>query len=160
MGYLNFKNQTVEDIFRRFKWTRNNTLEILETAKLHNILNHTIENASEFELKPISFQFQCIATTTDAYKRKLLNASDKSFGVLINGDKITLKEKIPVEILTQVLKDQIQEIEEIYKDADLENIIELIKIIDHEHMHHGELILMLRVNNVDLPERFIKSWNL
>lgn len=160
MGYLNFKNNKTEEIFRRFKWTRNNTIQIFETALANNVLDNSLSVNSKFQFQKILFQFQCIITTTDTYKRKSINHKNKDFGILVTKDKIIKKSKIQCDDILSLLRNQIKDVEEAFKTQELDNIIELIKIIDHEHLHQGELILMLRANNVDLPKRFIKSWNL
>ena len=161
MGYLNFKNETVEKVFRRFKWTRNNTLEILDIVKEKDALELELPiKNSDFEFKNILFQFQCIATTTDSYRRKIINHKNKNFGILISEGVVHKKEEIGEQKIAVLLKNQISDFEKLFKNQDEQNLIDLIKVIDHEHMHHGELILMLRANDIDLPKRFIKSWNL
>lgn len=76
MGYLGFKSTLAEKWLMSFKWTRNNTLLILNEL-----------SDSDLKLKPsgeswqdLAFQFGCLITTTDTYFRKITKFKDSKFG--------------------------------------------------------------------------------
>lgn len=164
MGYMNFNNQLLEKVFKGFKWARNNTIEILEKAETNKILDYSSNANTKFKFQPIIFQFQCIATTTDTYYRKLTNRKNQEFGILVEGERIINKKDISSETLINVLRNQLKAFEELLKTFDDKKVEENIDLItalsNHEYLHQGQLILMMREAGVDLPERFRKAWAL
>ena len=164
MGYMNFKNSLLENIFKSFKWARNNSIEIFEEAAKNNVLDYAPQVKNQFEFQPILFQFQCIATTTDVYLHQLKGHPNFKFGYLVKDGKVVKKKEIDKSDLPKILKTQLEELETIYKDFDekqLDGNINLINIIsNHEYLHQGQLIVMMREAGVDLPERFRKTFAL
>ena len=161
---MNFKNPTLEKIFKRFKYTRNNTILLFETAKEKNILSYKVEGPSKFTFQDILFQFRCIVTTTDTYYRKMTNHSNKNYGVLIIDDRVIRKDDLTVEMIEEYLKQQPKDLQDLLARFDEkqteEHVDELTTMSDHEHIHFGEFILMFRLAGVDLPDRIKKAWAL
>jgi uncharacterized damage-inducible protein DinB len=157
---MNFENKTLERLYRSFKWARNNSLQILEAAQSRDILEHQPKGRGQHT---ILYQFQCLATTTDRYYRKLTNHSDQRFGVLIRGGSVQ-KADIAEDDLKIVLKQQMIDLEGAlrhFSDNDFEiNVQTIQSIINHEYLHQGQLIVMLRELEVDLPERFRTAFDL
>jgi hypothetical protein len=164
MGYMNFKNPLLENIFKSFKWARNNSIEILEEAVKNNVLDYAPQVKNRFEFQPIIFQFQCLATTTDVYLHQLKGNPNLKFGYLVKDGKVIKKKEIAQSDLSKILEMQLEELEMIFKDFDekqLEENLNILNIIsNHEYLHQGQLIVMLREAGVDLPERFRKTFAL
>ncbi len=164
MGYMNFKNPTLEKVFKSFKWTRNITIQLLETAEKNQILDFAPKANDKFSFQPVSFQFLCIVTTTDTYFRKVTGHKNHSYGVLVQGETVTKKSDIPLSSLTKLLEEQLKSFENILKNVDEkeaeEVISQLMTMSNHEYLHHGELLLMIRQAGVELPDRFRKAWAL
>ena len=40
MGYMNLKTPVLEKLFKNFKWSRNNTVEMFEKAERNGILDY------------------------------------------------------------------------------------------------------------------------
>lgn len=166
MGYMNFTNPTLEKLFKSFKWARNNTILIFETAERNNILDYqpcTTETVS-YTFQPLLFQFQCIITTTDTFYRKLTNHKNTQFGVLVREDKIISKNQIMISEIKKLLQNQITELQQLLKEfteEQIEDNIETIQSIsNHEYLHQGQMIIYLRETGIDLPERYKKAWAL
>lgn len=166
MVKMNFSDSVLKKIFRRWKWARNNTLELLDKAIEENILDFALQTDKKvpYTFQTILFQFQCLVTTTDTYCRKLTGHSNKSYGILVIDGKVIKKEDITLELIKSQLEEQMTNLEDIlkhlvYKDLD-KQIRTIMTISDHEYLHQGELILMLRQAGVDLPQRFKKAWAL
>lgn len=166
MGYMNFKSPVLEKIFKRFKWTRNNTIQIFEQAEKEEILDYASNSSksSKYTFQPIIFQFQCVVTTTDTYLRKLTKHPNKGFGILIINGEVISKKEIKVENVSKLLKDQLKELEQLLKNFDdkaAEECLDyILDISNHEHLHQGQLIVMFREAVAELPERFQKAWAL
>jgi uncharacterized damage-inducible protein DinB len=161
---MKFKNPLLENIFKSFKWARNNTLEILEEADKNGVLDYKPKLKSSFEFQSILFQFQCITTTTDVYLHQLKGNKNFQFGYLVKDGKVIKKKDIKKSDLSKILKTQLEELETIFKNFDEKQLVEDINIINiisnHEYLHQGQLIVMLREAGVDLPERFRKTFAL
>lgn len=166
MGYMHFKLPTLEQLFKNYKWARNNTIKIFDEAVRQNILDYRSSSNQSFKhtFQPILFQFQCIVTTTDAYFRKLSNAKNQNYGIYVDGENIVQKKELTTEDIKKILPKQLKELETLLKDFDekkTEKLIDKVGMIsNHEHLHHGELILMFREAGAELPESFVKSWAL
>lgn len=165
MGYMNFQSSILEKVFKRFKWTRNNTIELFNAAVHANSLNFTPEQSSKnHTFQSILFQFQCIVTTTDTYLRKLTGQGNTKFGVLIIENKEIAKKDIDGDSVKKYLKTQLEDLEVLLKKYDAnkaeEELDTILKIVNHEYLHQGELILMFRRAGVEFPERFKKAWAL
>ncbi len=166
MGYMDFKSPILEKVFKRFKWTRNNSIQIFEHAGKSGILEYALKPSpkSKYTFQPITFQFQCIATTANAYQRILTNNSNVQFGIFVEDGEVTSKKDLNKEKIFKILKNQLTELEELFKNYDekqaLENIDNILAISNHEYLHQGELILMFREADAELPERFAKAWAL
>lgn len=166
MVKLSFSDPVLEKIFRSWKWARNNTLELLDKAIKEGILDFapSTDKKVPYTFQNILFQFQCMVTTTDTYYRKLTGHSNKSYGILVVDGKVISKKDITLELIKSQLEEQSDRLENIlkplsYKDID-KQIRTIMTISDHEYLHQGELILMLRQAGVDLPERFKRAWAL
>lgn len=163
---MNFKSLALEQLFKNFKWARNNTIEIFEAAAAQQILDYrsTPIKQSKYTFQPVLFQFQCIVSTTDTYFRKLSNAKNQDYAIYVDGDAIVQKSELTVEQIQKILPKQLKELEALLRDFDEEKTGKLIDkvglINNHEHMHHGELIVMFRETGAELPERFVRSWAL
>lgn len=163
---MNFQNSTLEKIIRRFKWTRENTIQIYEQVEKSDIfLKNPFEKSNnQFTFQPVIYQFQCIVTTTDTYYRKLVKDKNEQFGILVFEDQVIPKKEITQVQIKKALKDQAYALEELLRLYDAkkmdDDIRQILTISDHEYLHQGELILMLRFLNVDLPERYRKAWAL
>jgi hypothetical protein len=164
MGYMNFKNPLLEDIFKSLKWARNNSIEILEEARINNVLGYVPKIKNQFEFQPILFQFQCLVTTTDVYLHQLKGHSNFKFGYLVKEGKVIRKKDIEESDLSKILGIQLEELEAIFKDFNEKQLGENINVINiisnHEYLHQGQLIIMMREAGVDLPERFKKTFAL
>ncbi|HEY8998858.1 MAG TPA: hypothetical protein VIM53_00905 [Candidatus Saccharimonadales bacterium] len=160
MTKMNFENKTLERMVRSFKWARNNSLQILDTAQKQNVMNYQPDGGGQHT---ILYQFQCLATTTDTYYRKLINNEDKRFGIIIR-DEVTTKTDIVQENLRDILTQQVQELEKLLKSFtsdDLEtNVQDIQSIINHEYLHQGQLVVMFRSLGIALPERFRSAFDL
>jgi len=123
--------------FRRFLWSRNNTIDLLNSLKKEDL----ILKISGEKFQSIGFQFACIATTTDTYIRKLSSHKDQSFGKLYFNKKVYSKTDIQNsgDLLKEVLNFQISLLknisEKIKEDEDLDI---LFRISDHEYLHQGQ----------------------
>jgi len=163
MAKLDFENKALEKLFRGWKWSRNNTLQMLEIAVAANILEYT-PASKEFSFQPIRHQFQCLVTTTDTYCRHLTNAANQSFGVLARDGKAVDKHDITDADISERLASQITELEQLLKLYDdrrfEENAKPVQAIFNHEYLHHGQLLVMFREAGVDVPERFKKAFAL
>ncbi len=163
---MNFTDPTLEKIVRRWKWTRNNSILLFESAQKQNILNYVSKTDQKvsYTFQPILFQFQCLVTTTDAYYRKLSKSSNTSYGILVLDDQIVNKKDTTIDIIKNQLKKQMLITENLLKSftsKNLANSIEdILAISNHEYLHQGQLIIMFREAGVDLPERFRKAWAL
>jgi uncharacterized damage-inducible protein DinB len=160
MTKMNFENKTLERMIRSFKWARNNSLQILDAAQRESIMNYQPEGDSTHT---ILYQFQCLATTTDTYYRKLTNHNDKRFGIMIRED-VTKKTDIAQDDIKAILIQQVAELEKLFRDFtadDFEtNIQDIQSIINHEYLHQGQLVVMFRSCGVALPERFRSAFDL
>lgn len=163
MVKMNFKNLTLEKIIRRFKWARNNSIEIFEKSQKEGILDYHFKS-KKFKFQPLAFEFQCLITSTDAYIRMFTNDENQNFGVLVEDGFEIKKRDIRVSEIKNLLKNQIVQLENIFKNFEAQEfdneIGNILAIINHEYLHQGEMILMLREAGVDLPERFKKSFAL
>jgi hypothetical protein len=153
MVKLEFKNKILEKIFRRFKWTRNNTILLFE-----NYIESKNPN------KELLYQFQCIVTTTDTYWRKFTDHIDNEFGKLIYKDKIYLKKNVDQSLISVLLDKQARELENLLRDFDAnrtdKEVNEILAIMNHEYLHQGQLIQLFYEEKIEFPERFAKAWAL
>lgn len=166
MVKMQFADPVLEKIVRRWKWARNNTILLFDSAEKKQILDFTSKSIhpTRHTFQPLLFQFQCIVTTTDAYYRKLIGAPDKRYGILIRQGKVMEKEFITEKVIREQLEDQMEMLETILKPYTYEdmnkNIRPILTISDHEYLHQGEILLMFREANIELPPRFSKAWAL
>lgn len=158
---MNFENKTLERMIRSFKWARNNSLQILDIVQDQSVANYQPDGDGQHTML---YQFQCLATTTDSYYRKLTNHKDKHFGVMVRDDDVTEKADIPQEDLKTILVQQVGELEKLLRDFtadDFEtNIQDIQSIINHEYLHQGQLVVMFRSSGAALPERFRSAFDL
>lgn len=158
---MDFKVKELERLMRSFKWARNNSLLIFEEAQLKSLLEYKPTNDPKHGLL---YQFQCLLTTTDKYYRQLLHHDNQQFGIIIHDGAIINKAAIPEDDIAALLKKQIFGLESLLKDFDSEefgaNIQTIQSIINHEYLHQGQLVVMFRENQADLPERFQKAFDL
>lgn len=166
MVKMQFTDPVLEKIVRRWKWSRNNTILLFEQALKKDILDFSSKSSkpTRHTFQPLLFQFQCIVTTTDTYYRKLINATNTDFGILIQNGKVMEKEFITETVIGEQLENQIEMLETIlrpYTYADMQkNIRPILTISDHEYLHQGEILLMFREAGIDFPSRFSKAWSL
>lgn len=163
MAKMDFQNKTLEKLFRGYKWARNNSIQMLEVAIKNNIVGYKPNNDA-FTFQPILHQFQCLASTVDTYYRQLTKSDNEQFGVLVVDGVVTKKESIAQEDLADILTNQLENLETLFKgysDKDFEENIKAIQSIsNHEYLHQGELIVLMREAGVDLPERFKQAFAL
>lgn len=154
---MEFQNKTLEKMFRAYKWARNNSLQMLELAEENNILDHKPED-NEFSFQPILHQFQCLTSTTDTYYRQLSGADNQDFGVLVKHGTEIPKADIIKEALPEILKTQLVDLERLLKNFSNDDFEENVKAIqaicNHEYLHQGQLLVLVRQAGVDVPERF------
>jgi len=166
MVKLLFKEPLLEKLYRRFKWARNNTLLLLEAAEKQSILDFVPQRtkSDSYTIQNTMFQFQCLLTTSDAYFRKISNNPNTSFGILLKNGNELKKEDLDLETIKTGLIDQLPEFEKLlqpFNSAQLDQHLGSIQTLaNHEHMHHGELILMFRLAGAELPKRFQTAWAL
>ena len=158
---MNFKNKTLENIFRSFEWGRNNTILLFEDAVKSGQLDYKPNTSTQHS---VLYQFQCIVTTTDARIRKLSNDPNTKFGILIKQNETILKEDIETEEVKELLVEGTTKLEDLLKDFDVlkteENILAIQSLINHEYLHQGQLIVLFREAGVDFPQRFKEAWDL
>lgn len=163
---MNFKSPALEQLFKSYKWARNNSIKIFDEAVKQNILEYrsSSQKPTKHTFQPILFQFQCIVTTTDTYFRKLSNASNQNYGIYMKDDVVTPKDQLTADDIKKILPKQLKELEALLKDFEekktAERIDEVGLISNHEYLHQGELILMFREAGAELPESYVKSWAL
>lgn len=166
MVKMNFADPVLEKIVRRWKWSRNNTILLFETALGQNILGYIPKNLHKpnNESHSVLYQFQCIVTTTNTYYRKLINDKNKSYGILVDNGEVIKKEDISKEMVINQLKMQADLLENLLKPfsaKDIEkNIKEIMTISDHEYLHQGQLIVLFREAGAKFPDRFSQAWAL
>jgi hypothetical protein len=137
-----------------------------EQAEKENMLHFAShsEKQKTYTFQPLLFQFQCIVTTTDTYYRKLIGATNTSYGIIIVHGKIMQKEDISTGLLKEQLENQMHMLDNIlrpFTPKEVEkHIRSVLTISDHEYMHQGEMLVMFREANIELPERFSKAWAL
>jgi hypothetical protein len=160
MGYMNFENKILEDYFRSFKWTRNNTVLLFESALIAKKLDYKPNIDSQHS---ILYQFQCDITTTDYHIRKLTTNKKIQYGLLTEGEKIISKQDIRITEIKKILEEQLAKLEEILKVFDTskteEHTLDLQSLINHELLHQGQLVVLFREAGIDFPERFQKAWD-
>lgn len=87
-----------------------------------------------------------------------------SYGVLVQGEEVLEKKDISEEIIAQKLEEQMRDLEELLKTFDDKRaekfINEMMTIVNHEHLHQGQMIVDFREAGVELPQRFKKAWAL
>lgn len=163
---MNFTDPVLEKIVRSWKLSRNNTLLILDKAIETNILDFApnTDKKVSYTFQPIIFQFQCLVTTTDTYIRKITGHKNKSYGILVIDGKVVNKRDITLDLIKSKLGEQMTTFENLLKPMTQREIDTYIRMImsvcNHEYLHQGELILMLREAGVDLPDRFKRMWAL
>jgi|GEM_PF-824252 len=157
---MNFENKSLERMARSLKWVRNNSLQIFDIVQGQGIANYRPDGDGQHT---ILYQFQCLVTTTDAYYRRLIGHNDKRFGVLVVKE-VTQKSEIAEGDIKNILKRQIIELENVLKSFSADdfeaNIQDIQSIINHEYLHQGQLVVMLRSCSVVLPERFRTAFDL
>lgn len=160
---MEFQNKTLEKLFRGYKWARNNSIQMFELAAANDILNYK-PNDNIFTFQPILHQFQCLASTVDTYHRQLTTHTNQDFGVIVRDGGAIKKSDIPQKELSAILESQIVALEALFKgfsDQDLEENVKAIQsIYNHEYLHQGQLVVLMREAGVDLPERFRKAFAL
>lgn len=160
MAKMNFENKALERMVRGFKWARNNSLQILDNVQDREAMDYQPGGDGQHT---ILYQFQCLATTTDTYYRKLIKHEDRRFGIIIRED-VTKKTDIAQENLKAILAQQVVELEDALRhftaDDFESNIQDIQSIVNHEYLHQGQLVVMSRSRGVALPERFRSAFDL
>jgi hypothetical protein len=166
MVKLNFQDPLLEKIFRNWKWTRNNTILLFESAFAQGGLEYRPpykEQEEDPRRYTLFYQFQCIITATDAYYR-LLTTGEARFGMFVEESGETDKMDISVERIAALLDKQIRDFDVLFKDYSAKDLEEHIKhiqsLLNHENMHHGQLIVMFREAGLKFPQRFAQAWAL
>jgi len=158
-------NQQISEIvYKRFVWTRTNTIELFELAQQAKILQYKpkylIENPTENH--NLLYQFQCVLTSTNAHFRRIRNEENIRFGIYIENGTITKKQEIPEKNILIFLKSQIEEAQQITSNiTDIQKLISsFITIGEHEALHQGQIVVMFREKKVEFPAEFKQAWNL
>lgn len=163
MDYMRFRLSLLESIFKSFKWTRNNSLLMFQTAQKSDLLAFAPKN-STFQFQSILFQFQCLITTTDTYYRLLTEHKNKDFGVFIKNNHIVQKKDIAPQQVEKLLRKQLIDLQTLLQTFDekktQEQLQNIISLGNHEYLHQGQLLVMFRQGGIDVPERFKKAWNI
>ncbi|MBU2592608.1 hypothetical protein KKD61_04075 [Patescibacteria group bacterium] len=157
-------NNIYKSLLESFKWARNNTLDLFDSAHKNNILDY-LPNYKNDDRKnrDVLYQFQCIATTTNTRIRIIKKDSKQKFGLLVTPEKEYAKRDIPSSLVKQILLEQISEIELLLRSLDdyqPDVAFNLRSLIFHEYLHQGQLVVMFREAGVSFPEEFDKAWNL
>jgi len=153
-----------EYLFKRFCWTRTNTIQLFELAQKANILQYKpkylIENPTENH--DLLYQFQCVLTSTNAHFRRSRNDENIRFAIYVKDGSITKKQDIKKENILSLFNEQIEEAKKVIADClDLKKLLStFITIGEHEALHQGQLVVMFRETKVEFPEEFKKAWNL
>lgn len=113
----------------------------------------------------ILYQFQCLVTTDDAYYRKLTKASDTRFGVLVASNGLDIrKADIAESDIRKLLTDGLARLEQLlisFDEAQFERHAQSIQsIFNHEYLHQGQLVVLFRQAEIELPERFREAFAL
>lgn len=155
-----FANLILKRQFATYKWARNNTLQILKAAHDARIMEFTPHKNQHSVL----YQFQCLITTDDAYYRKLTNNVNKQFGVRIDNKRVIKKAHIPKVELKNLLQTDLKRLEELlvlFGDEQFEaHAQDIQRIFNHEYLHQGQLVVLFRQADIDLPQRFTKAFDL
>lgn len=113
---------------------------------------------------PVLYQFQCLVTTDDAYYRKLTSHANRRFGVLIQDGETIKKMDIPESQLKKLLQDDLTKLESLFATFDDKQFAahsqDIQRIFNHEYLHQGQLVVLFRQADVELPERFRKAFDL
>lgn len=161
MATLEFKQKTLERLYRSFKWARNNSLQLFEAVQASSALAWAPEGEGQ---QTMLYQFQCLVTTTDAYYRRLTENADIRFGVLVHDNQVIKKSDIAEADIQRYLKTQLTDLETLLKHFDdkqfEENVRDIQSIANHEYLHQGQLVVMFRQAGAGLPERFRKAFAL
>lgn len=163
---MNFKNPSFEQLFKSYKFARNNSIKILDEAVRQNILDYRSSsfNQKKSIFQPVLFQFQCLVSTTDAYYRKLTNVKNQSYGIYVQDGNIIPKAELTAEDVKRILPKQLRDLETLLKDFDDKKTEKCINkvgaVISHEYLHQGQLIVMFREAGAELPESFVRAWAL
>lgn len=156
----NFANLTLKRQFASYKWARNNTLQILKVAQGTGIMSFKPHK----DQHSVLYQFQCLVTTDDTYYRKLTNASNKQFGVVIEDGKVIQKADLHELELKSLLQTDLQRLEKLltaFSDEQFEaNAQDIQRIFNHEYLHQGQLVVLFRQAGIELPERFKEAFDL
>jgi len=157
-------NNIYKSLLDSFKWARNNTLDLFESAHKNNILDYLPSYKNDDRKnRDVLYQFQCILTTTNTRIRILKNEKNQKFGLLVMPEITYNKREIPSNLVKQILLDQVGEIEillRLLEDYQSDIVSNLGSLIFHEYLHQGQLIVMFRETGISLPEEFDKAWNL
>lgn len=163
---MHFKNPILEQLFKSYKWARNNTSKILNEAIKQEILgfHSSSQKKEDYSFQSILFQFQCIVSTTDTYYRRLIGDKNKKFGIYLADEKVIPKQELSTEHIEKILPKQLKDLENLLKTFDEEKTTRCIDkvslITSHEYLHQGQLILMFREADAKLPESYVRSWAL
>jgi len=160
MTKMDFNDKTLERFYRSFKWARNNTLQILDSIQTSETLEYQPEGVGQHS---VLYQFQCLVTTSDTYYRRLTKHDNVQFGVLLGANQVK-KEDIEVADIKPALKRQMVDLERVLKDFDAHdfetNVQDIQSLINHEYLHQGQLIVMFRSLEIELPKRFRQAFDL
>lgn len=155
-----FANFTLKRQFATYKWARNNTLQILKVAQNASIMEFTPHKNQHSVL----YQFQCLITTDNTYYRKLTNSPNRQFGMRVEDQRVIQKVDIPETALKNLLQTGSQRLEELlatFSDEQFETHVQDIqRVFNHEYLHQGQLVVLFRQADVELPERFRKAFDL
>lgn len=144
-----------------FKWSRNNTLLILQEL-----------SDTDLNLKPegdkwqnLGFQFACLVTTIDTYFRKITKFKDSKYGKVYFEGKVYTKDDLTSgELLFKILESQVEQLNDLLKEMDEKaldkHLRHLLNITNHEYLHQGQLVSYFTMFGKKLPARFKKSWAL
>lgn len=144
-----------------FKWSRNNTLLILQEL-----------SDSDLSLKPegdkfqsLGFQFACLITTTDTYLRKITKFKDSKFGKAYIDGKVYIKEDLnSKELLLKILDYQLNQYNDLLAEMDEKaldkHLRHLLNVMSHEYLHQGQLVSYFTLFGKKLPSRFARAWAL
>lgn len=161
MGYLKFKTESAEKLMMNFKWSRNNTLLILQEL-----------SDEDLKLKPkgerwqsLGFQFACLITTTDTYFRKIKGHKDTKYGKVYLRDKALTRDDLTSgELIYKILESQIEELNNLLKEMDQKGVDKhlrhILNLFSHEYLHQGQLVSYFTIFGKKLPARFSRSWAL
>ncbi|HSX06480.1 MAG TPA: hypothetical protein VLG92_02065 [Candidatus Saccharimonadia bacterium] len=161
MAKLGFEDNALQRLYAGFKWARNNFLQLFDAAQTANLLDWEPEGMGQHG---VLYQFQCLATTTDTYCRRISGHADTRFGIILEENIAIEKQDISAAEVKALLAKQLPALELLLKPFDASKFEKEVRniqsIANHEYLHQGQLVVIFRQAGIAIPERFRKAFDL